>query len=199
MELRDVIARRRMVRAFRDDPVDPADLDDLLDRARRAPSAGNTQAVSFLVLDRRDSVRRYWDVTLPEPRRAAFRWQSMLDAPVLVVVLTRPHAYIDRYAEPDKARPGLGDELDGWPVPYWWVDAGAVVENLLLLVTEAGLGACLFGLFDHERAVLETFGVADDQRAVATIAIGHPEADEPGRSAARPRPPIAELIHRNTW
>jgi nitroreductase len=188
-----------MVRAFSDQPLDPQELDSLLDLARRGPSAGNTQATSFLVLDRPDAVRAYWDTTLPEPRRRSFRWQQLLDAPALVVVMTKPHAYVDRYAESDKAHPDLGTGLDAWSVPFWWVDAGAVGQNLLLLAVDAGLGACLFGLFNHEGPVRERFGVPEGHRLVATIALGHPLPDEPGRSARRSPSGLSTVVHRNHW
>lgn len=204
MELHRVIEKRRMIRAFEPTPIDRSVTDKMCDLARRAPSAGNTQAVEFLVLDDPAATARYWDTTLPRERRSEFRWQTLPDAPVLVIVVVRPEAYVERYAEPDKARPGLGDRLAGWSVPFWWVDAGAVIQNLLLQVTAAGLGACLFGLFDNEAAVLDTFGVPSDWRAVATIAIGHPRQDafsagQAGRSSARSRPPAGQVIHRGRW
>ncbi|HEX2576273.1 MAG TPA: nitroreductase family protein [Aquihabitans sp.] len=199
MELGDAVRRRRMVRAFTDAPV-PADVvDGLCDLARRAPSAGNSQATAFLVLDDHAARNQYWALTLPEPRRATFRWPGLLAAPVLVVVAVRPDAYVDRYAEADKAATGLGRGAGEWPVPYWWVDAGAAAEHLLLGVVDAGLGACLFGLFDHEGAVADAFGVPEGWRLVATIAIGHPAPDAPGRSAGRPRRPLDEVRHRNGW
>jgi nitroreductase len=46
--LRDVVVRRRMVRAFTDEPVDPVVVDELLDLGRRAPSAGNSQGTAFV-------------------------------------------------------------------------------------------------------------------------------------------------------
>ena len=199
MELGDAIRRRRMVRAFTDEPVDPALVDALCDLVRRAPSAGNAQPVELLVLDAPDAVAAYWDITLPEPRRQGFRWPGLVRAPVLVIVTVRPDAYVERYAEPDKASTGLGEGLDAWPVPYWWVDGGAAVEHLLLGAVDAGLGACLFGQFAHEAAVAAAFGVPEDRRAVATIALGWPAPDEPGRSAGRPRPPLDEIVHRNRW
>lgn len=197
MELRRAIGARRMVREFEPGPLDPGVVDELLDRARRAPSAGNTSATRFVVLDRPELVAAYWDVTLPEgPARQRFRWQGLLRAPALVLVATDPERYLARYREPDKARSGRGASKDRWPVPYWWVDAGAVVQNLLLLVVEAGLGACLFGPFDHEPALRERFDLDPDLRLVATIAIGRPRPDEPGRSADRPRPPLDQVIIR---
>ena len=199
MELTDVVRRRRMVRAFTTEPVEPGVVDALCDLARRAPSAGNSQAVAFLVLDDPEATDRYWSTTLSEERRAGFRWPGLVSAPVLVVVATRPDTYVARYGEPDKASTGLGAAPEAWPVPYWWVDAGAAVEHLLLGAVDAELGACLFGLFEHEAAVAEAFGVPDDWRLVGTVALGHPAPDEPGRSAPRPRRPLGEVVHRSSW
>ncbi len=193
------IRRRRMTRSFAPDLLDPDLVIRMLDTARRAPSAGNCQAAGFVLLDTPELVGRYWDTTLPPERRAGFRWQRLLNAPVLVIVTTEPGRYPARYAEPDKAATGR-DSADRWPVPYWWVDAGAVTQNLLLLAVEKGIGACLFGPFDHEPALKEEFGIGPSHRLVATIALGHHSdegsAEEPGRSAGRPRRPLDELVTR---
>ncbi len=199
MEFSDAVRARRMVRAFTDAPVDPGVIDHLCDLARRAPSAGNSQGVDLLVLEGPGQVGAYWDVTLPEPRRAAFRWPGLVAAPALVLVVTDPDAYVRRYAEADKAATGLGAGEDAWSVPYWWVDAGAAAEHLLLGAVEAGLGACLFGLFGHEAAVADAFGVPPGRRIVAAIALGHPAEDAPGRSSGRSRRPLGDVIHRGRW
>lgn len=199
MELNDAVFGRRMVRAFGPDPVDPAVVDELCDLARRAPSAGNAQGLDLLVLAGPEQVGAYWDVTLPEPRRAGFRWPDLVTAPVLVLVITDPGAYVQRYAEADKAATGLGAGEQAWPVPYWWVDAGAAAEHLLLGAVDRGLGACLFGVFEHEAAVARRFAIPGGRRIVATVALGHPAPDEPGRSARRPRRSLDEVVHRGGW
>lgn len=201
MELERAIRARRMVRSFLPTPVPRCDVDILCDLARRAPSAGNTQAVSFIVLDTPADVARYWDVTLPSPRRESFGWPGLLIAPVLVMVAVDPQAYLSRYSLADKQSTGLGGGEDRWSVPYWWVDAGAVAQNLLLAAVDRNLGACLFGLFDHEPAVAETFGVPPGVRLAVTVAIGHPDDDDdrPGRSAGRTRPPLSDVVHRGLW
>jgi nitroreductase len=199
VDLREAVRRRRMVRAFTPEPVPPALVDDLIDLARRAPSAGNTRPVEFVVLEGGQTAR-LWDVTLPMgERRAAFRWQGLLAAPVVVVPLVEPAAYPRRYAEPDKAGTGRGTGLDAWPVPYWWVDGGMAVHALLLGAVDAGLGALLYGLFEHEPAVLAALGVPEGRRALGAVALGWPAPDEPGRSAGRPRRPLAEVVHRGGW
>jgi nitroreductase len=199
VDLNDAIRSRRMVRAFTGAPVDPGTLDRLCDLARRAPSAGFTQGLDLVVLEGPDQVGAYWDVTLPEPRRAAFRWPGLVAAPALVLVVTDPDAYVARYGEGDKEATGLGEGRSAWSVPYWWVDAGAAVEHLLLGAVDAGLGACLFGLFEHEAAVAEALGIPAGRRIVGTVALGHPAPDEPGRSAGRTRRPLDDVVHRGTW
>ena len=43
MDFQDVVRRRRMVRSYTTEPVDPAVLDRILTNATRAPSAGFSQ------------------------------------------------------------------------------------------------------------------------------------------------------------
>jgi nitroreductase len=200
VELTDAIRRRHMVRAFDRRPVPPAEVDRLVDLARRAPTAGHTQATAFVVLEG-DDTARLWDVTLPPERRASFRWRRLLDAPVVIVPLVEPAAYARRYAEGDKASTGLGAGTDAWAVPYWWVDGGMAVHGLLLAAVDAGLGALFYGLFDHEAAALAALGVPAGWRALGAVALGWPaeEGDGPGRSAGRPRASLADVVHRGGW
>ena len=197
METAAAIASRRVCRSFQPGELPRRAVVELLDLARRAPSAGFSQGIEFLVLDRPETRRRYWDVTLPADRRATFPWPGLLNASVLVVLLVRPGAWIERYAEPDKARRGLGVGPEAWGVPFWWFDAGAVSQNLLLLAEDRGLGALIFGLFDHEESVLAEFGIADDMRAAAVIALVTPDGERaPSASVTRhPRASISESVH----
>ena len=199
MELTDALRRRRMVRNYRPDPIAPAVLDRVLDAARRAPAAGNTQALDLIVLEGTAETARYWDATLAPERRAAFRWPGLLVAPVLLIPCVRPQSYIERYAEDDKARTGLGDGADGWSVPYWYVDGGAAIMAMLLVAVDEGLGSLLFGQFDHEASVRAAFAIPDDVVPLGTIALGHPAPDEPGRSSQRTRRSREDVVHRGTW
>ncbi|NNE73231.1 MAG: nitroreductase family protein, partial [Acidimicrobiales bacterium] len=78
----DVLRRRRMVRNYTADPIDPDVLDRVVAAGLRGPSAGNTQGADLLVLTG-DAVARYWSTTLPSQRRAEFPWPGLLRAPVL--------------------------------------------------------------------------------------------------------------------
>lgn len=197
MEFAEVVRARRMVRAYRPDPVDPAALERILDTARRGPSAGFTQALEFVV--RTDAAERAALAELcgeADYRARGFPpWLS--EAPVHVVPCVRPAAYAERYGEPDKAgsRPPAQ-----WSVPYWWVDAGAGLQLLLLAAVDEGLGAGLLALADTP-ALRALLALPDDVAPLGLVTIGHPDPERergPG-SAARGRRPLGALVHHGRW
>jgi nitroreductase len=197
MEFAEAVRRRRMVRNFTAEPVDPSVLDRLLDQARRAPSAGHTQGFAFLVLEGPEQVGRFWDVTFPAPEREGFRWPGLFTAPVIVVPCASKEAYLDRYAEPDK---GWTDRDEGrWPVPYWDVDCAFATMTLLLGAVDAGLGALFFGIFDGLPELRAAFAIPEAFTPIGAVALGHPAPDEPSPSLARGRRPVEETIHRGRW
>ena len=95
-----------MTRAFSGQNVDQSVITSLVDLASRAPSAGKTQGWHLVVLQGND-VARFWDDTLPADRRATFRFQQLLDAPVIALPFADPEAYVERYSLPDKKQTGL--------------------------------------------------------------------------------------------
>lgn len=200
MEFAETVRRRRMVRAF-DGRAVPGDvLDRILDLAVRTPAAGNTQGLDLVVLEGTET-ERYWEVSLPPDRRGSFPWPGLLRAPVLLVPVADPSAYVERYAEPDKAATGLGTTADAWPVPYWYVDTAFAAMVGLLAAVDEGLGACFFGQFEHEPALKAALGIPADRRPVGTIALGYadPHEDRRSFSATRPRRSLASVVHRGGW
>ncbi len=199
MQFAETVTSRRMVRAFTGEPVPTEVLDRILDLALRAPAAGNTQGLDLVVLEG-EQTARYWDVSLPVERRADFPWPRLLDAPVLLIPVSSPDAYLERYGEPDKVHSGLGSGTDRWSVPYWYVDSAFAAMVALLAAVDEGLGAVFFGQFDHEPALKEALGIPSDRRPVGTIALGYAAADQrPSRSAGRPRRRLDQIVHRGGW
>jgi nitroreductase len=203
-EFAEVVRNRRMTRAFDARPIEPGLLDELVDLASRAPSAGKTQGWHLVVLEG-DETSRFWDATLPAVKRDSFRWQHLLTAPVIALPLADSKAYVDRYAEPDKVRTGLGAGAAAWPVPYWTIDTSMAVMTLLLAAEDAGLGALFFGVFRGERDLRHDLGIPGGLELLGAIALGHPLAESPdpaagrGRSAGRSRRPARQIIHRGRW
>ena len=193
-----------MTRAFDPHRFVPADvLDDLVDAASRAPSAGKTQGWHVVVLEGPDTAR-FWDITLPADRRDGFGWPGLLDAPLLLLPLADPGAYVARYAEPDKRTAGLGEGAEAWPVPYWTVDTSFAVMTLLLAAEARGLGTLFFGIFQGEAELRSALGIPEGLELLGAVALGWPVTGSgaevrPGQSAGRRRRPPGEIIHRGGW
>lgn len=205
-EFVDVVRRRRMTRAFDPRPVPIDTLAEMVDLASRAPSAGKSQGFHLVVLDG-ERTADFWDITLPVMRRGTFKWQRLLDAPVIALPFADPKAYTDRYSEPDKAGTGLGTGAQAWPAPYWTIDASMAVMTMLLAAEDRGLGALFFGVFKGERELRQHLGVPPGPELLGALAIGYPAdptdpdlpAVAPGRSALRRRRTASEIIHLGRW
>ncbi len=202
MEFGDTVRRRRMCRDFDGRPIAAGILDMLIDQARRAPSAGFSQGTGFLVLDEPRERDRFWEVTLPAVARAGFAFPGLLRAPAIVIPLAHSQAYVDRYAEPDKARAGLGESAEAWPVPYWLVDTSFATMTLLLGVVDAGLGALFYALDDYG-PLRDAFDVSGDWQPIGIVALGHPSAEAlsrpVGSAASRPRRSFDDVVRRGSW
>lgn len=195
-----VVRRRRMCRSFRAEPVAPELIDELVELAARAPSAGKAQGWHLVVLEG-DHTDRFWRHAFSVDRRGSFQWPGLFDAPVIALAFADPDAYVTRYAEPDKAATGLGEGAEAWPTPYWTVDASMAVMTLLHAAEDRGLGALFFAVFHGADAVRRELTVPGNLQLIGAIALGWP-SHEPmaaGASAARPRRSPAEIVHRNGW
>jgi nitroreductase len=194
MELREAVRRRRMIRSYDPDrPVPRETVQDLLNLAIRAPSAGYSQGWRFLVLDDITSRERFWAATT-DPDEAADPWSArMRRAPTLVVFFSDRDAYLDRYAEPDK---GWTDRDEArWPVPYWHIDTGMAALLFLLGAVDVGLGACFFGVPpDRWAQLFAAFAVPAGLAPVGVISLGHPAPDLRSPSLRRGRRPLAEVV-----
>lgn len=194
MELSDAIRRRRMVRTYDPDrPIAREVLHTALASAVRAPSAGFSQGWDFLVLTSAEDRGLFWSTTAGDG--PADSWLTgMMSAPALVVCLSDPERYLDRYAEPDK---GWTDRDPArWPVPFWDTDTAMAALLMLLTAVDEGLGGCFFGVPpDRAAAVMQAFWVPSDRRLVGVVSLGHPASDRRSPSLRRGRRPVAEVAH----
>ncbi len=191
MELAEAIRRRRMVRSFADERIGREVVDRLVEAALRAPSAGNTRGVAWLVLEGEETAT-YWELATDDAWRSAYpRYPNLSRAPVVALSLCSPSEYVERYGEPDKVGSGLGsgesdDPEAAWGVPYWWGDAAMSTMLLLLGATAEGLGAAFLGTFRGESELLAALGVPAGWRIFGAVLLGRPDgADRPSPSLGR--------------
>ena len=196
MELREAVRRRRMVRNYLDESVPREVVERLTELARRAPSAGFSQGQYFVVVTDQGLRSRIAELAEEEHYVSLGFPPWISKAPVHVVVCTREDDYHDRYREPDKVEED-GSEIE-WPVPYWYVDAGASLMLLLLGAVDEGLGAGFFGV--HRLPGLqELLGLPSDVTPVGVVTLGYPAPDQPLGSARRGRKALAHTVRWERW
>ena len=203
MDFRDVLRRRRSVRAYDARPVPREVLERITDAAVvRAPSAGFSQGLRLVVVTDADT-RRAIAVAAAEEELAQHgrpRWKA--DAPAHIVVLVSEADYHARYQRADKLAITGGRELE-WPAPYWYVDAGAAMLLVMLAAIDEGLASAVFGVTDIP-ALRRAIGVPDDLHFVAVVTVGYPrdgdafprEETSAFRERRKPRP---EVVHWERW
>jgi FMN reductase [NAD(P)H] len=202
VEFRELLPRRRMVRNYRPDGVPREVVERIVATVRRAPSAGYSQGQRLLVVTEDEGRAEVARVLGAAGWTAADGREPWLEsAPVLVLVCTREDDYHERYRLPDKLQDG--EEID-WPVPYWYVDAGAALMLLLLAAIDEGLAAGVSGVpRDAAAGLRASFGIPDDVDVVALVTIGAP-APDPGWSAVtsrrtQPRRAPDQVVRWERW
>jgi FMN reductase [NAD(P)H] len=198
VDFQELLPRRRMVRHYASEPVPRESIERVVATVRRAPSAGYSQGQRLLVVtepESRATIARIMDEsgwTTPEDREP---WLE--SAPALVLVCTREGDYHDRYTQEDKLAQTGGEEVD-WPVPFWFVDAGAALMMILLAAIDEGLAAGLTGVEGPAATEIRAaFGIPDDVTIVALVTIGVP-APDPGWSAVTSRSTTARRAHSDS-
>lgn len=196
MEFSEVLAARRMVRNYLPDPVDEQALARIAAAGRRAPSAGFTQGQSFVIVTDA-GLRREIARLCGEDHYVSAGFDPWISgAPAHIVVCVSEAAYHRRYREPDKVD-AEGREID-WPVPYWWVDAGASLMAILLAAVDEGLAAGFLGAHSlPELAGL--LRIPPHVTPIGVVTVGHPAPDRRSSSLARGWKDADEVIHWERW
>ena len=193
MEWNEILARRRMVRAYQSDVVPREAIEHIVSTVRRAPSAGFSQGQRLLVVTEQQTRDAIGDLLGDR------QWVS--EAPVLIVVGVRENDYHDRYTKPDKL---VGGREIEWPVPYWHFDAGAAAMLILLAAIDEGYAAGLFGVFaEAMQPFKQLLHIPDDVAVTCCITIGK-AADDSSWDAltsrlTQARKPVDDLVHWERW
>lgn len=169
MEAMEALLTRRSIRSYTDQSIPDGIMEDLLEAAMAAPSAGNQQPWHFVVTEDRSRM---------EAIASYHRYAQMLnDAAAAVLV--------------------CGDTRDAKHVDYWVQDCSAATQNILLAAHAVGLGAVWLGIYPNAERVQRTsalFDLPDGVLPLCCIAMGYP-AEEKGPSDRFD----ADRIHRDHW
>jgi nitroreductase len=161
MDFLELIHARRSIRAYQPQPVEEAKLTRILEAADRAPSAGNLQAYTILIV--RDAAVRL------ALSRAALNQDSLTQAPVVLAFFAHQQVSAAKY----KNRGEL----------YALQDATIACAYAQLAATALGLATVWVGAFNDED-VARILHAKEDWRPVALLPVGYP-AEAPAPTSRR--------------
>jgi len=173
MDVLEAIKGRRSIRAFKNQGVPAEIVEELIDAARWAPSAGNIQPWEFIIVRKPRIKRRLVETALGQ--------MFIEEAPVVIVVCA------------DEERSSQGYGVRGKTL-YCIQDTAAAMQNIHLTAYSLGLGTCWVGAFREEetRKILK---IPRGMRPVAIIPVGYP-AEAP---TARMRKSTSQIVHYETF
>ena len=149
MDAMECIKGRTSVRRFKNEEIPDLLLDEILEAAIAAPSAGNCQDWEFIVVKKPENKRKLAEASLGQ--------QMIEQAPVVVVVCSNLKK-ISRYG-------GRGEVL------YTIQDSAAATQNLMLAAWAKGIGSCWVGAF-NEGEVKEILVLPEHVRPMAVVPLG---------------------------
>ena len=153
MELQEVLLKRRSVRRFKSDRIDREVIDRLLHAAMSGPSACNKTPWEFYVVESQEKIEQLRKTTAV----------SKMEAPLAIVVAGNTERFM----------PGTFRD-------FWVQDTSSATENILLMATDLGLGACWCGVYPVERSVNRVravLGVGENVVPLNIIWLGYPDEE----------------------
>jgi len=173
MDVLEAIKGRRSIRAFKNQDVPAETVEELIDAARWAPSAGNIQPWEFIIVRKPRIKRRLVEAALDQ--------MFIEEAPVVIIVCANEERSSQGYGARGKTL-------------YCIQDTAAATQNIHLTAYSLGLGTCWVGAF-REEETREILKIPRGMRPVAMIPVGYP-AEAP---TARTRKPISQIVHYETF
>jgi nitroreductase len=171
VETWDAIRSRRNVRSYDQRALASEDLDQVLEAARRTPSASNQQGWDFVVCTDREQLVQLATV---------WRGARHVAGSAATIALIAP--------DPDDARSRESIQYD----------LGQATMSIMLAAADLGIGSAHAAVRDQTLA-RRLLGFPEDRVCAWLITLGVP-ADRPLTPIAQPnRRPFEDVVHRGRW
>ena len=213
MELDQVIAERRSIRAFKKEPLPRELVEEVLQQAIKAPSAINLQPWEFICVagEEKDRLSRLLLKTYHERRISC---SPGAKGPLPTIISARG-AQSEAAMTPALEKMGLQFKdfinegscrfydapmaiiicMNRVFSPRQYICIGVALGYLTLAAHARGLGTCPNGLIcSYEDQVREFLAVPDDQEIVLGVALGYPHWASPVNHVKTPREPLAKVL-----
>ena len=170
----ELVQNRQSDRAFLDKPVEKEKIERILEAARLAPSACNSQPWKFVVVTNHEKRILVADAT-------ASKVLSMnhftKQAPVQLVLIEEKSNFTS----------GIGGMLTNKHYPH--IDLGVAASHISLAATDEGLGSCIVG-WCNEKKVRKALDIPRNKRVLLVIFLGY--SNQPLRT--KNRKTIEEIV-----
>ncbi|MBN3032647.1 MAG: nitroreductase family protein [Candidatus Saganbacteria bacterium] len=155
----EIIRRRHSVRSYLERPIEEEKLLAILEAARLAPSASNSQPWHFYVVRDKDKIDA---LAGKMPLGSQLIANSFIaQAPVVVVATAGPLSFLTRIASFVVNK------------KWYYLDLGIALEHMALAACELGLGSCWIGWFDQEK-VRRLLALPAGEEVIAFLTLGYP-------------------------
>jgi nitroreductase len=171
METWDAITSRRATKEYDTRPLEDADLERILEAARRAPSSGNNQRWDFVLIRDREQLEKISKV-----------WPGA--------------AHIANAAAAVGMVAPFSDDLRlTASINY---DLGQAAMSMMIAAADLGIGSRTASVQEYDMAA-EVLGLPDDRRLTWLLGLGYP-GDRPLKPIENPaRKPLEEIVHHDRW
>jgi nitroreductase len=178
-EFDEIIERRRSIRSFDSKPVKTTDLIAIVEAARLAPSACNSQTWRFIAVTDRQLIHQICH----EAMRPIIPNRWLEKAPLVIAGCSELDWVANRF----------GRYVTG--IEYYQIDLGIAMEHMVLKATQLGLGTCWIGWFSEEdvKRILE---IPKRIKVSALLAVGYPK-QKPVKKPVRK--PMSKILFSQKW
>ncbi len=180
----DSIFSHRSIRKYKNQKIDEASLNLILEAASRASTTGNMQVYSVVATQDEALKEQLWE--------AHFKQDMVKQAP-LVLTFVADFNRFNKWCEDRKAVPGYDNFLSFYTAS---IDALLAAQNAALQAEDLGLGICYLGTTTYmAKRIIEILNLPKGVVPVTTIVVGHPDETP----ALTDRLPLEGVIHHETY
>lgn len=172
METLECIKTRRSIRKFKEDIVEHATVEKIIEAASLSPSWKNTQIVRYNIVEDKKILEEIANNCVLD---FEFNQKTISRAPELVVV-----SMIEKRCGYERDGSYSTSKEDRWEM----FDAGIATQTFCLAAHDLGVGTVILGIFDEDK-VAKAISLPEGQKVAALIVMGYPnqECEAPKRKS----------------